>query len=135
MVLLNRLARIIDIVAGTKVYDPPMTAGSRLPNNDCSNVFKPATKRRVWITSAFSSYNNSTCDLSQNYWRRLKNKQIFFFFLQFFSSEAYISTSHLGNQSSGDDNCRAKHNKIVLKPKKDGLGCIISHKHIVLMIY
>lgn len=58
-----------------------------------------------------------------------------FFFLQFFSSEAYISTSHLGNQSSGDENCRAKHHKIVLKPKKDGLGCIISHKHIVLMIY
>lgn len=55
---LNRLANMIETVVGTNVYDPPITAGSLLPNNVCFKVFKPATKSRVWITFAFSSYNN-----------------------------------------------------------------------------
>ena len=50
---------MIEMVVGTKVYDPPITAGNRVPKNDCSNVFKPATKSKVWITFAFSSYKNN----------------------------------------------------------------------------
>ena len=56
---LNRPANMMEIVVGTNVYDPPITAGSLVPNKVCFNVFKPATKSRVWITLAFSSYNKS----------------------------------------------------------------------------
>lgn len=52
---LNRLERIIEIVAATNVYDPPITAGNLVPKVDCNNVLIPATKSRVWMTFAFST--------------------------------------------------------------------------------
>lgn len=30
--------------------DPPITTGSRVPNQDCNRVFTPATKSKVCIT-------------------------------------------------------------------------------------
>lgn len=48
---------MIEIVVGTKVYDPPITAGRRVPNDVWNNVLIPATNSRVWITFAFSSYH------------------------------------------------------------------------------
>ena len=38
--------------------------------------------------------------------------------------QSYISSTHLRNKSSGDDNSGAKHNQIMLEAKKDGLSCI-----------
>lgn len=44
---LYRPANTIEIVVGTKVNDPPMTAGNRVPKSVCVKVFKPATKSSV----------------------------------------------------------------------------------------
>lgn len=63
----HRPDRITDIVGATKVNDPPMTVGNLVPNKVCSNVFNPATKSRVWITLAFSSYNNGKCGFKFHY--------------------------------------------------------------------
>lgn len=109
---------MIETVVGTNVYDPPITAGSLVPNNVCFKVFKPATKSRVWITLAFSSYNNGK-----------KHLDIFGVNLEGNPNKSkslcsYISTSHLGNKRTRNENCSAKHHKIMLKPKKNGLGCI-----------
>lgn len=60
--LLYRPAKTMEIVVGTKVKDPPITAGNLVPNNVWANVFSPATKRIVWMILAFSSY--STNELS-----------------------------------------------------------------------
>lgn len=44
---LYRPAKIIEIVVGTKVKDPPITAGKRVPNDVWKNVLMPATNSRV----------------------------------------------------------------------------------------
>lgn len=48
------LARIIEVVGITYVYEPTTTEGSRVPNRDCMNVFNPETKSMVCTTLAFS---------------------------------------------------------------------------------
>jgi hypothetical protein len=53
--LLYRPAKIIDMVGMTKVYDPPMTAGRRVPKKDCNNVLMPDTSSIVCTTFALSS--------------------------------------------------------------------------------
>lgn len=35
---------------------------------------------------------------------------------------SYISSSHLGNKSSGDENCCTEHHYIVLETENDSLG-------------
>jgi hypothetical protein len=46
---------MIEMVGRTKVYDPPITAGSLVPKKLWRRVFIPATNSNVWITTALSS--------------------------------------------------------------------------------
>lgn len=42
-----RAAKMIEMVVGMKVKEPPMTAGKRVPKSVCVNVLMPATKSSV----------------------------------------------------------------------------------------
>lgn len=44
---LYRPAKIIEIVGRTKVYDPPITIGKRVPKKVWNKVFKPETNNNV----------------------------------------------------------------------------------------
>ena len=47
---------IIVSIGMRKVYEPPITAGNRVPNKVCSKVLMPDVSNRVWITCALSSW-------------------------------------------------------------------------------
>lgn len=52
---LYRPAKMIEMVGAMNVYDPPITAGNRVPKKVWKKVFMPDTNNSVWITLAFSS--------------------------------------------------------------------------------
>lgn len=115
------LERIIEIVGATKVYEPPITTGNLVPNQFCSRVFNPATNSRVWITCAFSSWENQASTGMYTYEKSNKNHILLNWILA--TLLTYRSSSHLRNQSSRYDDCRPEHYKIMLKSKKDSLRC------------
>jgi hypothetical protein len=54
--LLYRPAKMIEMVGPTKMYEPPITTGRRVPKNVWNRVFMPATNNIVWTTRAFSCW-------------------------------------------------------------------------------
>lgn len=140
----------MEIVGATMVYDPPITAGRRVPKNDWQRVFIPATNSSVWITRAFSSwvamqrnagtvhqfwhasssqkYSSNSLDLlwhSSNAHVNKWNQPRFRYWntFQVILGETHISTSHLGNKSTGNNHWCAQHHNVVLESKYDGLSC------------
>ena len=45
--LLYRPAKMMEMVGATKIYEPPITTGRRVPKNVCNRVFMPATNNIV----------------------------------------------------------------------------------------
>jgi hypothetical protein len=113
------------MVGATKVYEPPMTAGRRVPRKLWSSVLMPATNSSVWITRAFSSCrarerSELSCQAPAVQQRRQHNET---------RRErergrgTYIAAAHLGDERGWDDDGGAEHDEVVLEAQEDGLRC------------
>lgn len=107
---------MMEMVGTTKVYEPPITAGNRVPNVVCSRVFNPATNSNVWITLAFSSCQRGSSQLRIRMLCMTKAEILK-------RAEPHVSSAHLRNESGGDDDRGSQHHEVVLEPEKESLNC------------